>query len=104
MERICLTPYRAFDGKTILITGGSGSFGRSFAKILLEQSTARRIVIYSRDEFKQYEMQQDLKDPRIGAAVLYRRRAGRLAAGAGDARSRYRDPRGGVEACAGGRI
>lgn len=57
-------PYRAFDGKTILITGGSGSFGRSFVRNLLERSAARRIVIYSRDEFKQYEMQQELRDPR----------------------------------------
>lgn len=57
-------PYSEFDGKTVLITGGSGSFGRRFVKALLERSTARRIVIYSRDEFKQYEMQQELHDPR----------------------------------------
>ena len=57
-------PYRAFDAKTILITGGSGSFGRQFVKALLERSTAKRIVVYSRDEFKQYEMQQELRDPR----------------------------------------
>ena len=57
-------PFRAFDGKTLLITGGSGSFGRSFVRNLLERSSARRIVIYSRDEFKQYEMQQELSDPR----------------------------------------
>jgi UDP-N-acetylglucosamine 4,6-dehydratase len=57
-------PYRSFDGKTVLITGGSGSFGRSFVRKLLECSAARRIVIYSRDEFKQYEMQQELEDPK----------------------------------------
>lgn len=49
-----------FDGASILITGGTGSFGRRFVKTLLERSRPRRVVIFSRDEFKQYEMQQQL--------------------------------------------
>jgi UDP-N-acetylglucosamine 4,6-dehydratase/5-epimerase len=53
-------PYDQFDDKAVLITGGTGSFGRRFIRTLLERSRVRRVVIYSRDEFKQYEMQQDL--------------------------------------------
>jgi UDP-N-acetylglucosamine 4,6-dehydratase len=51
-----------FDGKSILITGGTGSFGRSFTKIVLERYRPRRLIIYSRDELKQYEMQQRFTD------------------------------------------
>ena len=55
-----LAPYDEFDDKAVLITGATGSFGRRFIKTLLERSRVRRVVIYSRDEFKQYEMQQEL--------------------------------------------
>jgi UDP-N-acetylglucosamine 4,6-dehydratase len=53
-------PYDQFDDKAVLITGATGSFGRRFIRTLLERSRVRRVVIYSRDEFKQYEMQQEL--------------------------------------------
>ncbi|HEX5126223.1 MAG TPA: UDP-N-acetylglucosamine 4,6-dehydratase (inverting) [Rhodocyclaceae bacterium] len=53
------------DGKSILITGGTGSFGRRFVKTVLEQYNPRRIVVYSRDELKQYEMQQEFTDDRM---------------------------------------
>lgn len=46
-----------FDDKTILITGGTGSFGKVFTKILCEEYRPKKVIIYSRDEFKQYEMQ-----------------------------------------------
>lgn len=46
----------------VLITGGTGSFGKDFVKRLLEQSTAERICVYSRDEFKQAVMREELKD------------------------------------------
>ena len=46
-----------FNGKNILITGGTGSFGKKFIKFLLKKYKAKKIIIYSRDEFKQYEMQ-----------------------------------------------
>lgn len=42
--------------KNILITGGTGSFGRKFTEILLRNFAPRRVIIYSRDELKQYEM------------------------------------------------
>lgn len=44
--------------KSILITGATGSFGREFVRTVLERWTPKRMVIYSRDEAKQYEMQQ----------------------------------------------
>jgi UDP-N-acetylglucosamine 4,6-dehydratase/5-epimerase len=55
-------PYREFDNKSVLVTGGTGSFGKRFIKNLLTRSNVRRVVIYSRDEFKQYEMQQQFGD------------------------------------------
>ena len=48
-----------FDGKSVLITGGTGSFGRMFVHKLLTESKASRIIIYSRDEMKQFDMAQD---------------------------------------------
>lgn len=47
-----------FDGQVILITGGTGSFGKRFTKTLLERYKPRKIIIFSRDELKQFEMQQ----------------------------------------------
>jgi UDP-N-acetylglucosamine 4,6-dehydratase len=55
----------AFDGRSILITGGTGSFGRRFVHTLLAGCKPRRVVIYSRDELKQYEMQQELASPSV---------------------------------------
>ena len=52
-----------FNKKSILITGGTGSFGKKFAKTILENYQARRLIIYSRDELKQFEMQQELNAP-----------------------------------------
>lgn len=48
-----------FSGKSILITGGTGSFGKKFTTIILKQyPSVKRLVIYSRDELKQFEMSQ----------------------------------------------
>lgn len=52
-----------FDGKSILITGGTGSFGKKYVKTLLERYKPRKIIIYSRDELKQFEMQQVFNEP-----------------------------------------
>lgn len=52
-----------FNGKNILITGGTGSFGKKYTKILLEEYQPNKIIIYSRDELKQYEMAQEYDDP-----------------------------------------
>ncbi len=50
---------RMFDDKSILITGGTGSFGRKFVARLLAEYSPRKVVVYSRDELKQFEMQQE---------------------------------------------
>lgn len=52
-----------FDGKSILITGGTGSFGKKYTETLLKKYKPSRLVIFSRDELKQYEMQQEFNDP-----------------------------------------
>lgn len=51
-----------FNNKSILITGGTGSFGKKYTEILLKKYKPKRVVIYSRDELKQYEMAQVFKD------------------------------------------
>ncbi len=52
-----------FNGKSILITGGTGSFGRQYVKTLLQRHRPRRIIVFSRDELKQFEMQQVFNSP-----------------------------------------
>lgn len=54
-----------FNGKSVFVSGGTGSFGRKFAKILLERYDLARLVFYSRDELKQFEMQQEVNAPCI---------------------------------------
>ena len=52
-----------FKNKSILITGGTGSFGKEFVKTILKKySNFKRLIIFSRDELKQYEMGQELKN------------------------------------------
>ena len=48
--------------KNILITGGTGSFGKMLAQVVLERYTPKRLIIFSRDELKQFEMQQRLSE------------------------------------------
>jgi UDP-N-acetylglucosamine 4,6-dehydratase/5-epimerase len=48
-----------FNAKSILITGGTGSFGRRCVRTILERYQPRRLIVYSRDELKQSEMQQE---------------------------------------------
>jgi UDP-N-acetylglucosamine 4,6-dehydratase len=51
--------------RSILITGGTGSFGKAFVRRLLREHDPERIVVYSRDELKQYEMHAEFRDPRL---------------------------------------
>ena len=46
------------NGQVILVTGGTGSFGQRFVQTLLEEYNPRKVIVFSRDELKQYEMQQ----------------------------------------------
>ncbi|MCP4233267.1 MAG: SDR family NAD(P)-dependent oxidoreductase, partial [Aestuariibacter sp.] len=52
-----------FDNRTILITGGTGSFGKRFVSYLLTNASPKKVIIYSRDELKQFEMQQQFNAP-----------------------------------------
>ena len=51
-----------FDGAEVLVTGGTGSFGRAFISQLLENHDPSRVVVFSRDELKQYEMKEAFKN------------------------------------------
>jgi UDP-N-acetylglucosamine 4,6-dehydratase len=50
------------DGKVILVTGGTGSFGRRFIDTVLSRAKPRKLIVYSRDELKQSEMQFELRE------------------------------------------
>src|SRR3989338_8847620 len=50
-------------GKSILVTGGTGSFGRKFVQTLLTTTEGKRIIVFSRDEFKQSQMMSSIDDP-----------------------------------------
>jgi UDP-N-acetylglucosamine 4,6-dehydratase len=52
-----------FDDKSILITGGTGSFGRQYCRTILQRYKPRRLIVFSRDELKQYEMHQVFDAP-----------------------------------------
>lgn len=52
-------PKHSFKGKSILVTGGTGTFGKEFCKEVLEKYNPARLIVYSRDEFKQSEMAAD---------------------------------------------
>ena len=50
-----------FRGKNVLVTGGTGTFGQAFVKNLLERDEVAKVIVFSRDEWKQWDMQQ--RDP-----------------------------------------
>lgn len=52
-------------GKNILITGGTGSFGKNFAKHILAHSKLKKLIIFSRDELKQSQMEMEMSDSRL---------------------------------------
>ena len=54
-----------FNNKSILITGGTGSFGKKYVKTILARYKPSRVVIFSRDELKQFEMQQEFNAPEM---------------------------------------
>jgi len=54
-----------FNGKSVFISGGTGSFGKQYTKTILERYKPKRIVIFSRDELKQFDMQQEFNAPEM---------------------------------------
>jgi len=54
-----------FKGKTILVTGGTGSFGKKFVEIVLKKYKPKKLIIFSRDEMKQYEMSKKFNQKNV---------------------------------------
>ena len=52
-----------WNNKVVLITGGTGSFGHEFVKVMLTQHKPKKLIVFSRDEMKQYEMRKIYNDP-----------------------------------------
>ena len=52
-----------FDNKSIMVTGGTGSFGKQFIRTILDRYKPRKLIVYSRDELKQFDMQRVFTDP-----------------------------------------
>ena len=60
-----------FNDKSILITGGSGSFGNHFIRTIFERYQPKKLIIYSRDELKQYEMSQVYSDSKYDSLRFF---------------------------------
>lgn len=69
-----------FNNKNILITGGTGSFGKQYTRTLLERYKPERLIIFSRDELKQFEMAQEFNDTEFPCMRYF----------LGDVRDKYR--------------
>ena len=54
-----------FNDKTILITGGTGSFGKMYVRLILERYNPKKVIVFSRDELKQFEMSQVYNAPEM---------------------------------------
>jgi len=59
-----------FDGQVILVTGGTGSFGRKFVEVVLRDSRPKKLIVFSRDELKQHDMRQLFSD-QAGSPMRY---------------------------------
>ena len=59
-----------FQNKSVLLTGGTGSFGYQFANLVLKKYKPKRLVIFSRDELKQFEMSQHFNHPNVRFFIL----------------------------------
>ena len=91
--------------RVVLITGGTGSFGKQFVETVLREDTPRKLIIFSRDELKQYDMRQrfsEQKYPCMRYFIGDVRDKDRLHRAM--RRRRHRDSRGGAQAGAGGGI
>ena len=54
-----------FNNKILMITGGTGSFGNKFIEVFLKKYNPKKLIVYSRDEYKQFLMQKNLKTNKI---------------------------------------
>jgi len=62
---------RVFDGKAVFITGGTGSFGKAFVRAVLDSGKPSRLIVFSRDELKQYEMEHEFSKNPNSACLRY---------------------------------
>ena len=62
MKKLFTKFHLNLNNKSILITGGTGSFGKHFVKKVISQYQPKRLVIFSRDELKQYDMSNELDE------------------------------------------
>ena len=67
-------PWMDLNNRAVLVTGGTGSFGRHFIKTVVAQYRPKRLIhVFSRDELKQYEMQQEFPHDRYPFIPLFHR-------------------------------
>ena len=52
-------------GKTVLVTGGTGSFGKAFVKKVLQDDEVSKLIVFSREELKQFEMAEKINSPKL---------------------------------------
>lgn len=71
MIRDFLPQHLNLDGKTILVTGGTGSFGQQFIATVFARYKPARLIVYSRDELKQFELQQKFPQDKYPALRLF---------------------------------
>ena len=79
-RRLCAIsrqPWLDLNDKSVLVTGGTGSFGKHFLKTVIARYKPRRLIIFSRDELKQFEMAQDFPIGEISLHPLFHRRRAR---------------------------
>ena len=62
---------KMFDKKNILVTGGTGSFGRKFISVILKSYKPNKVIVFSRDELKQFEMQNDPSYKKYESVLRY---------------------------------
>jgi UDP-N-acetylglucosamine 4,6-dehydratase/5-epimerase len=53
------------ENKSVLITGGTGSFGKAFVSRIMKEDLVSKLVVFSRDELKQFEMAETIKSPKV---------------------------------------
>lgn len=63
--------FSVFNGASVVVTGGTGSFGNAFVEALLVNANPKRLIVYSRDELKQYEMEQKFAKYKNASALRF---------------------------------
>ncbi|MFM7978647.1 MAG: polysaccharide biosynthesis protein, partial [Candidatus Fonsibacter sp.] len=52
-------------GKNVLVTGGTGSFGKEFVRRIISENQVNKLIIFSRDELKQFELANEIQSPKL---------------------------------------